>query len=250
MAEEVRCRRLPWDSEFFGVPIGTVEADRIPEGDLPRILDWCRERAIECLYFLADPDDAAGLDRVEKRGFERVDERLTLKRDLSSVPLTRPDVPGIRPAAPADLAELRGIARTAHRNTRFYRDGRFSSDRCDALYERWIENSVRGDADCVLVADRGGKAVGYITCHRGAADAARIGLFAVAERARGQGVGANLIRHALGWFVSEGIPAVSVVTQGENRSARRAYEAQGFEVGSVRFWYHYWRVQPRPGTEP
>jgi ribosomal protein S18 acetylase RimI-like enzyme len=94
----------------------------------------------------------------------------------------------------------------------------------------------------VLAAELGGKVAGYITCHLDSDVVGRIGLFAVAESARGHGVGTALIRAALGWFSDERRSRVTVVTQGRNVRGQRTYERCGFTTRSVELWYHYWRA--------
>src|SRR5262249_39837952 len=160
MTGEIQCRRLPWDSDFFGVSIGIAEVGRISERDLTTIRDWCREQGLACLYLLADPAAAGGLRLLADFGFDRVDERMTLRRDLASAEELPQPGPGVRAAVPEDRAALCEIARTTHHNTRFYKDGRFPRDRCDALYERWISRSLDGEADRVFVAEWQGQPAG------------------------------------------------------------------------------------------
>src|SRR5215471_2145184 len=160
-------RYLPWDSDFFGYRIGRTVAERLTEQELQSVRNWCRDERIDCLYFLADPADEKGLGRLETEGFQLLDERMTLKR--SGEPSSRELEPSralVRPDLDSDLAGLKEIARRSHRNTRFWKDGHFSPARCEALYERWIENSCAGQAERVLVAEWEGQPAGYITCHR------------------------------------------------------------------------------------
>ena len=209
--------------------------------ELQSVRDWCRDERIDCLYFLADPADAEGSCRLEEQGFRQVDMRVTLKRSGAVPPIPLPLPRGrVRPFSESDLDGLREIARTNHRNTRFRNDGHFPPSLCDALYERWIENSCRGQADRVFVAEWDGRPAGYITCHREISKEGRIGLFAVERRARGQGLGAGLLRDAIEWFQSEAVTDIHVATQGSNEPAQRAYRKQAFLVESVRAWFHYW----------
>lgn len=235
------CQHLQWDSDFFGCRIARAMGERLTERELESVCDWCRREGVDCLYFLADPADTAGLRRLEKRGFQLVDSRMTLRRSGTTPPapfhLPRGSV---RPASSSDLGGLREIAGSSHRNTRFSSDGHFPQALCDALYVRWIEQSCRGEADRVLVAEWEGAPAGYITCHRESAKSGRIGLFAVDQRARGNGIGAGLIREAIRWFQSEGITDIHVVTQGDNEPAQRAYRKEGFLVEFTRLWFHYW----------
>jgi len=234
--EEV-CRYLPWDSEFFGVRIGSVLPHRLDGETVEAIRAFRRENRIDCLYFLAGLEDARTIRLAEDEGFRMVDLRVTLER-RGAPPAAAPGEILIRPAEEADLPILKALARENHVDSRFYYDGHFSRERCDALYEAWIENGVRGQADRVLVPEVEGRAAGYITCHREGPP--RIGLLGVGPAAQGKGLGGRLIREALAWFAGERIERVSVVTQGRNVRAQRAYQREGFVTASVEVWYHGW----------
>ena len=52
------CTYLDWDSEFFGRRIARLNRHRLNEASLDEMLAWCRASRIDCLYFLADCDDA------------------------------------------------------------------------------------------------------------------------------------------------------------------------------------------------
>lgn len=149
----------------------------------------------------------------------------------------------------ADIDALRAIARVSHTDTRFYADLRFPRDRCDDLYDTWIDRSCQGWAQTVLVPDVAGRAQGYVTVH---VDDARsrgsIGLIAVAEEARGRGVGAALVRGAVAWCHAHELNTVSVVTQGRNIGAQRVFQQCGFRTSKVEFWFHKWYAEEEPGT--
>ena len=206
------------------------------------VLTWCADEAIDCLYFLADADDAATVSLAERHQFALVDLRVTLASTVTEGgPACRElDEHGVRPAREADIPALRAIARVSHRDSRFYFDGHFPESRCDALYETWIENSCRGYADAVLVAEVAAQPAGYISCHLTEAGVGQIGLVGVGERAQGRGLGRALVLAALGWFARHHAGEVSVVTQGRNVRAQRLYQRCGFVTQSVQLWYHRW----------
>jgi dTDP-4-amino-4,6-dideoxy-D-galactose acyltransferase len=247
------CEFLPWDSEFFGRRIARVAARRLDRCLADAVLSFARRERIDCLYFLADSDDACTVRAAEDNGFRLMDVRVTLEwagGATGEAAAERPDgsgAPGrdapclIRPASEADLPGLEAIARTAHRDSRFYCDPGFPEERCDALYETWIRRSCEGYADHVVVADVDGRALGYVTCHAPAGQSrGQIGLVGVSAAARGLGLGSAMIREATGWFSATGRPSVSVVTQGRNTRAQRLYQRCGFVTRSLHLWYHWW----------
>lgn len=233
---------LPWDSEFFGVRIGRVSSDALTPESLAALMDWQRAQRMDCLYFLADPNDATSLRLAQDHGFRLTDLRITLESALAepTAGSTLPDP--IRPYRPEDRAALRDIARISHRDSRFYFDGHFSPERCDALYETWIERSVDGWADGTLVAEVDGTAAGYITCHRDPQEG-RIGLVGVHPAYQGRALGQALVKASLAWFSAAGFRMVSVVTQGRNTRAQRLYQRCGFLTRSTQLWFHWWNEQ-------
>jgi dTDP-4-amino-4,6-dideoxy-D-galactose acyltransferase len=199
-------------------------------------MNWRQAQAVACLYFLADPNLPESLRLAEESGFHLADLRITLESS-DELPKTMPE--GVRPWQPQDREGLRAIARISHRDSRFYFDGHFLAERCDDLYDTWINKSLDGYADATLVADVDGRAAGYITCHRDE-DEGRIGLVGVHPDFQGRALGQALVKASLAWFAAEGYRKVSVVTQGRNTRAQRLYQRCGFLTRSVQLWYHWW----------
>jgi len=237
------CSVLEWDSAFWGVPIGRVEPRRLDADTLGRVEAWSAEKRVRCLYLLADSDDPATIRLAEQTGFRLVDVRVELAARLEGGRARGRPVGGVslRASEPADLDALKAIARTSHEATRFYADPNFPDPRCDDFYEIWIERSCDGWADAVLVADQCGAAVGYVTCHvRGGENRGSIGLIAVAGTHRGRGVGGLLVDGALAWLADRGLKCATVVTQGRNVAAQRAFQRGGFRPADVAIWFHRW----------
>ena len=234
------CTFLDWDTEFFGFRVGRVNIPRLDPENVTRILAWCRDQRIRSLYFLADCGDRDTIRLAEKHGFYLVDLRVTLEFSFEKAG-ERGAAPAYRFALPEDAPILKAVARTAYRDTRFYYDEHFSEELCSRLYEVWVEKSIGGYAEAVVVTGEPGKPEGYITCHLNRADKrGKIGLVGVNEAERGRGVGKRLIAGALDWFASQGMTSVEVVTQGRNLSAQRLYQRGGFITSDVKLWYHHW----------
>jgi len=235
---DVPCRFLGWDSEFFGRRIARANVNRLTSESLRQVQSWCDSQRIDCLYFLADSADAETVNLAEDAGFHLVDVRVTLGRERTGWE-SDPAPGGVRPFQPEDLPWLRALASVSHRDSRFYYDKNLPQALCDALYATWIENSIRGYAQAVLVGKSHARPAGYITCH-GTATTGQIGLFAVAQEAQGRGLGRQLVLAALRWFDQHEASEVTVVTQGRNVRGQRMYQKCGFSTRSVELWYHYW----------
>lgn len=239
------CRFLEWDSQHFGLRIAQVEGSGFDAGRAGGVVSWCQGKSIDCVYFLADGSDTAGVRLAEENGFRLVDIRMTLECPASE-PRGPAGLPGgsVRPFAPEDLPRLREIARESHTGTRFFRDGGFVRARAEEMYEIWITKCCAGEAQAVFVAVAEGRPAGYISCHQAEGSPGKIGLLAVAGASQGRGLGRALLDESLGWFRSRGSAPVSVVTQGASLPAVRLYQGRGFLVKSVQLWFHRWFSRP------
>lgn len=233
------CTYLDWDSRFFECRIARVNGNRLDEATLSEVLAWCKTNRIDCLYFLADSDDAQTPALAEKNGFLHTDVRVTLERSLTGNPPVIGLRDNVRLARPGDLSALKAIARAGHRDTRFYFDSHFERAKCDLLYETWIEKSFSGFAQAVLVAEANAEPVGYITCSMRGVES-QIGLLGVADKCQGMGLGKQLVEAFLAWSVAHGTHRATVVTQGRNVSAQRLYQRMGFLTAAFQLWYHRW----------
>jgi len=237
MTREEIAEVLEWDSEFFGLRIGRVRTPDLTPEAAPRLAAWARAHALRCVYFLVDAVDSASIRTAEEIGFRHVDVRVTRGRSLRG-PLESP--PEVEAAREDDLPALREIARRSHRASRFYQDPGFPDDRCDALYERWLERGFEEPDQQVLVVRQSGQPLGYIVCSNLAQPCGRISLVAVAADASGAGLGQSLARGALAFMASRGCERADVVSQGRNVPANRLYERLGFLTLRMEHWLHLW----------
>lgn len=229
---------LPWDSDHFGLPIGRVLSP-ISELDLRKALRNADAAGIRCLYLLSDPDEAQ-IAVAQGAGFKQVDIRAELELDLASHPFSLNAVAEIREAGESDLGPLKALASQSHRNTRFYTDGSFPTDRADALYAKWIERSFQDPNQIVCVSGPPGEPDGYIAYGVSEEGSGVIGLIAVAESQRGKRLGAKLVGAALSWFVGREVSRIQVATQGDNQAAQRMYQRLGFKASNISIWLHRW----------
>lgn len=233
-------RILDWDTAFFGVRIAQAGPPANPAA-WSALKEWFSVNQVQCAYSLCPADDFQAQQSLQANGFRFVDCRMTLRRGLTDKqPMTTAAKVRWRMAAAGDLQALRDLAGVSHRQTRFYADGRFPLDQCDALYRVWIERDLTLPDAAVWIPDVDGTAQGYLTCQRMAEGKGRIGLFAVAPRWQGQGIGRGLLAAGLAWFAAEGVREVEVATQANNTAALRTYERAGFWTDKTECWFHRW----------
>jgi ribosomal protein S18 acetylase RimI-like enzyme len=238
MTHGAACRLLEWDSDFFGCRIARVQTKELDAKKLAEVRTFARREKVDCLYYLVNAEDSESILTAEVAGFRCTDIRVT--REISVERLTSRIEGGVEAFREDDLSDLKAIARSSHGATRFYNDPHFARERSDSLYERWIVNACAGEADRVLVVRRAGRAVGYSTCEIDSSTTGTIGLLAVAEGERGQGLGECLVRGSLSWFAERERKSVRVVGQARNLASARLYERMGFRTTAVELWYHLW----------
>jgi GNAT superfamily N-acetyltransferase len=239
------CLFLEWDTEFFGHRIARANGHLLDPARLSAILDWCQAHIIACLYFLASSDDPQTIRLAEDHGFRLVEVRIVLERWLKDWdPETRPRAAEdvlIRPVRAADIPILQDIARTSYVDSRYYFDRCFSEEKWQAYYATWVRKSCEGGAEMALVAEKDGEVVGYITgtLVTGKPEGV-LELTGVRESARRSGVGHELFRSALDWYVRAGVEYVSVATQGRNIPTQRMILRHDFLTRSCQLYYHKW----------
>jgi dTDP-4-amino-4,6-dideoxy-D-galactose acyltransferase len=121
------CQLLEWDTSFFGRRIAKLLHSRLTEELISSVLEWCRERSIDCLYFLADSDDPQTIWLSEEHGFSWSKCATPWKdgRTIRHLPhngWTHDPAIRRRRISPCE------IARTCYLDSRFYFDPHFSED--------------------------------------------------------------------------------------------------------------------------
>ncbi len=255
---------LPWDGEQIGMAAARLDC-LIASGDYTRrhdILDMLIARLvteaerqnIRHLSARIDAGNLAATHALEQAGLQMMDGLLTFALDLTTAPL--PENANAQPAqersfhlrlATAEDAERAGqLAYGAYQHDRFHADPAIAPEKADALHACWVRNACRGHAaDGVILAEEGNELLGFVTCklHRDAqahfgAATGTIALVAVAEAARGFGIGRAMTMEALRWMRGQGVELAEVGTQISNISASRLYEQCGFRLAGSSLTFH------------
>ena len=249
--DTVELERLPWDSEHFVFPVARLRGPRLPTAELEAALLTARERAIQLVYWSADPRQQVADRLLREFGGLRVDQRAAFERTLDPVPepvpaavMRNPDsftvreLPTGRPSS-----ELVELAIEAGVCSRFRIDPRIPREAAQRLYAVWMERSaLREIADGVLVVSPSADPehpLGLITLSA-RNSAGTIGLLAVAHASRGRGIGSLLLNSAHAWLARRGAQNVSVVTQLGNAPACGLYVKNGYRLADWKTNYHFW----------
>jgi GNAT superfamily N-acetyltransferase len=119
--------------------------------------------------------------------------------------------------------------------SRFAFDPHFAP-RAAEYFSIWIER-----ADSILVAERDGRLLGYITCRLPDSGAdSWFGIVAVDDQARERGVGTALLGAGSDWLLSRGMETVSVAIAARNIATLRYVERFGFMASKFELWFHKW----------
>jgi dTDP-4-amino-4,6-dideoxy-D-galactose acyltransferase len=237
------CRALEWDSEHFGFPIARVSGNALSEESAEAVDDWCRDHGIRCLYLCADAGDAKTARIAAAHGFRAVDVRVIARRPyagLFELP-AGPESFTVREATETDLAFARDLAARSHHTSRFYFDGNFPRDRCDALYRAWVQRGSRDPERRLLIGVVDGDPVGYLVAAPLGPDREGHGdLVAVDERHRGKGFGRALHFAGSQSFAERGALTHRAVMSFRSLAIIRLHEKLGFLTDEVQVWHHKW----------
>lgn len=255
------CKGIVWtsfqkfDTEQFGWRTENIEG-LMAQGDYhvssqikkelnAQVIKDCKRRNVCYLSHRASSNDISTIHVLEESGFATIDGLLTFSLDLNNwVHKNSSSNYVFRPYREEDLPELKRIASESFMYDRFHSDPVIPKLSADRFHEVWIENSCRGLVDAVMVAEKDGKAIGFITCKINSSFQQETGikfgsivLVATDRGKRGKGVAAGLLNYVLDWFKSEKVNIVEVGTQIRNIPASRLYEKAGFRLQETSFFF-------------
>lgn len=221
---------LKWDSQFFGKKIASSAGFSLKDWD------FCFTKNVDCLYSLVSPDKLTDVERLFGSRSKLVDVRVKLQRETVHGRIVGGQ-PGL--ATGRHFPALGPIAMVSHESSRFFRDPQLR-EKAPGLFVEWISKSLDSKDKTVLLAKHQGSPAGYSVVGMPRDDEARIELIAVAEDARGRGLGTNLVLGSVNVAKAAGALSISVVTQASNLAAMSFYQKLGFKVVEVGLWFHTW----------
>lgn len=233
---------LEWDTKFFGFGVARIMQTELDEAELSKTLEMLRDDNYRLVYWQIPigKHESPRIAQVHD-GF-LADKKVTYVKELVGISDSRGAsayTPFPYPDTTPDAAIIK-LALQSAEYSRFRLDPKFPRELCDKLFTCWITRSVSKEiAWEVLVVKEQNDLLGLITL--GAkGDRADIGLVAVAEHARGRGVGRSLVTDADRHFAERGYTHAQVVTQQNNLGACRLYESCGYQIEKIEKIFHFW----------
>lgn len=142
------------------------------------------------------------------------------------------ELPLVRSATPDDYPLIRRVARVtwaatytpaiAPHNQRAFLKLAYS--------DRWLARRHQRAGGRLVVAEVGGRVVGYASSVERSAESAELTSLYVLPAYQGRGVGTALLEHELAALAARGIRVMVLSVLRENAGARRFYERHGFRA--------------------
>jgi ribosomal protein S18 acetylase RimI-like enzyme len=233
-------KHLTWDSEFFGVKIGSY-AGALHGAEEQAFLGEVQREQFDCTYVFVDPNDVDTIAAASKNRFLSADTRVEYGLDLKTY---RPDptrqIEFLNPKNEEDVAAVRGIAGSLSGVSRFHFDARFRAKAAE-MYELWVDRAVSGSEGKVAIirSPATGAIAGFVTFTMREMEGELV-LVAISEAERGRGLGWKLVDSVNLYLIREGINRIRVKTQLRNTLANRHYQQVGFRVVGASCIYHAW----------
>jgi len=227
---------LPWDTSFFGVKTGRVKPNNLTEETVAEVMLSSRNSGIELLYFECGICDRESIRAAESGGFNLIETRLRYVKEIKE-DIRKPE--NIRRATVDDIKQLGEISSSIDWDTRYSFDENIHPDKCRELYRIWVENSINGFEDTLLVLENENEITGFISGNYGD-DTGDIGLVGVSSDYAGKGCGSILIQGVENDFTGNGLKNSRVLTQGRNIPAQRLYAKAGYKIERLTYYYHKW----------
>ncbi|MFD2550311.1 GNAT family N-acetyltransferase [Bizionia sediminis] len=226
-----KIEKLEWDSDFFEIRVGQLNSDAL----------------VFCAHDLAEFDlliDKSELDRtLEIDGFTNTfgECKLTFsksikKRNFSNkTPILDSDL------HPITAEKLYTLAFESGKHSRFKLDKGFSNDKFEALYKKWIRNSINKTfASKIFYTEKNGEAMSFVTIKQ-FHDYAEFGLFAISSKHQGQGLGQQLMDYVEAYCATQNLKSIRIPTQKSNIPATNIYIKNGYTIHEQLFIKHYWK---------
>ncbi len=233
---------MKWDTDFFGFPIAYLGSRQLTESIVYRIDRYVKKNKVRLIEYLCNCHDNKSVSLAEKNGFHFTDIRLTFDliiKQKYEISIAGEFTFGL--ATKDHIKELKHITADLYKDSRYFFDGNFDTQKINEFFSSWVEKAVLGTFDhmCYCFFYKG-QPIALCTVRLRDSFSASIGLFGIADGYQGKGLGKQLLYGVFNELLQKKYTKLQVVTQGRNYNAQRLYQSAGFKTVSTELWYHKW----------
>lgn len=225
-------KKLEWDSQFFGFPVGDVFLENDFSESSVFNSDYFSFFQVRSRMPFDIMSDTHSLSYMEtKILFYKVLKESTNSEegiiDFDDSPFTDDSL--------YDLAYESG------KYSRYRQDKKISEVKFKELYQIWIRNSInKSFADKIFYIKEKENILGFVTV-KIKNNEAQIGLIAVLPNAQGNGLGKKLLLKTENYCFENDVKTLQIPTQSENILACKFYTKMGFKISEQIIIKHYWK---------
>lgn len=229
---------LNWDSNFFDLKIGKTEVSKKNDFDFLHI---AKNNGFDLIY-LFGKDLVVPKDVLSFYNGKKVDSKIVFNYGCEDSKVEESPIDILEYKSDFASKELISLGIQSGEYSRFRIDANFDKGLFEALYHRWILNSVNKKfADYIFVKEKNKKVIGFVTFKIDhSKNSGTIGLIAVDEVYRGMKIGKKLIDKIKAISHQHGLKEINVATQKDNLGACNFYKKYGFKIKSRTDIYHFW----------
>ena len=221
-----------WDSNFFNLKVGEYKVEN-------NIGQNFNTADCDLIYCYSESEINLSFSNFLNSHSEI---QSNYRKKLIPINYSHPEIFHLNQLSEFNINELYELAYESGKYSRFKLDPKFSEKQFQALYKKWIDNSINSQiADIFLIFLDDEMITGFVTCIVGK-DSASIGLLAVNQNEQGKGIGRILIHSLESYLHKSNIEILNVVTQSENNVAINFYKKMGFELINQKYIKHYWKL--------
>jgi hypothetical protein len=228
---------LPWDSEFFGVPVARADLDGATPESLAQLGAELRDAGMRCTYGLHDPADLLLSAHVQAAGWQLVEMLSRFQLDPDDDVTFETGQHHVRLGTEADVPHLLESVATMAPWSRYAVDPNFGIDAARRMHVAWVERAAKGREDHehhLLVAEDDDGIKAFLS-RRMAPDPI---IETIGTVAPGSGAPHALLADSRTW--AGGKPLSAGWAPARNVQCFRSFGRFGFRVAEVKYQYHLW----------
>jgi ribosomal protein S18 acetylase RimI-like enzyme len=222
-------QKLEWDSVFFDLLVGELNADLVYSGDYYDLI-IVKSTKNEQVYLL-------------NYASSHSEQKITFKKQLFEKSGVNIDDVWDFDSNRIPNDEFYELAYESGKYSRYKLDPNFQDTKFKSLYNLWVDNTINktfGDKIFYCMDSTGSKVVGFVSLKLNEEDTT-IGLIAVDPLYQGRGIGQRLIQKVESFSIKSGRFSVLIPTQEENHQACSFYSKLGYVILSKFKITHYWK---------